>query len=58
VIVNKVDLLPFLDFNLEAFHSQVRGINPDVKLFTVSCKTGEGISGWVSWLLSELKKQP
>jgi hydrogenase nickel incorporation protein HypB len=58
VIVNKIDLRPVLDFNLEAFSAHVQGINPDVKLFTISCKTGEGVSDWVSWLLSELKDEP
>jgi len=50
IIVNKVDLLPYLDFDLAAFRKLVTGLNPDVQVFEVSCKTGEGIDGWADWL--------
>jgi len=50
IIVNKVDLLPYLDFDLVAFRKLVTGLNPDVQVFEVSCKTGEGIDGWADWL--------
>ncbi|MFC2013607.1 hydrogenase nickel incorporation protein HypB [Chloroflexota bacterium] len=55
IIVNKVDLSPVLDFDFAAFTQAVTGLNPEVKIFQVSCKTGEGIGEWVSWLESELK---
>ncbi len=55
IIVNKVDLLPYLDFNLAAFQRAVTGLNPKAKILQVSCKTGEGIEEWVSWLESELR---
>lgn len=54
IVVNKVDLLPFLDFDLTAFHRAVTGLNPGARIFQVSCKTGEGMEQWVSWLESEL----
>ncbi len=50
VLVNKVDLLPYLDFNLGAFNKVVTGLNPTVKIFPISCKTGEGVDAWISWL--------
>lgn len=50
IIVNKVDLLPYLDFDLAAFRKLVTGLNPDVQVFEVSCKTGEGIEAWADWL--------
>ncbi len=56
VLVNKVDLRPYLDFNLDAFRQVVTGLNPKVKLFPVSCKTGEGLDAWFSWLEGEVKK--
>jgi hydrogenase nickel incorporation protein HypB len=56
VLVNKIDLLPYLEFNIPAFHKAVSGLNPEVKMFQVSCKTGEGIEGWLSWLQDEIKK--
>ncbi len=56
VIVNKLDLLPHLEFDLDGFHKKVRGLNPKVKIFDVSCKTGAGIDAWCSWILSQVKK--
>ena len=55
IIVNKIDLLPLLDFDVTAFRQAVTGLNPNVKIFPVSCTTGEGIAEWVSWLESELR---
>lgn len=55
IIVNKIDLLPLLDFDVTAFRQAVTGLNPNVKIFPVSCKTGEGIAAWISWLESELR---
>jgi len=56
VLINKIDLLPFVDFNLTAFHKAVSGLNPKVKIFRVSCKTGEGLEAWFSWLEDEMKE--
>jgi hydrogenase nickel incorporation protein HypB len=50
IVVNKVDLLPYLDFDLVAFRKLVTGLNRDVQVFEVSCKTGEGIEAWADWL--------
>ena len=57
VLVNKNDLLPYLDFNTESFRKVVTGLNPKVKIFQVSCKTGEGLEQWLSWLLTQLKNK-
>jgi hydrogenase nickel incorporation protein HypB len=56
VLINKVDLLPYLDFNVTAFTKTVTGLNPKAKIFQVSCKTGEGLKAWFSWLESEIKQ--
>jgi len=56
VLVNKVDLLPYLDFNADAFNKAVIGLNPDVKIFPISCKTDEGLEAWFSWLKNEIKQ--
>jgi len=56
VLVNKIDLLPYLDFNINAFNLAVTGLNPGVKIFQVSCKTGEGLEAWLSWLHDEIKQ--
>jgi len=55
VLVNKVDLLPYLDFNTSYFNDGITRLNPEVKIFQVSCKTGEGIELWISWLQSQMK---
>jgi len=55
IVINKIDFLPFLEFDFSAFNRAVTGLNPKAKLFQVSCKTGEGIGEWVSWLESELR---
>ncbi len=55
VLVNKIDLLPHLDFNIDAFSRAVTGLNPEVKIFPVSCKTGQGMEPWLSWLRNEIE---
>ncbi|HEY55161.1 MAG TPA: hydrogenase nickel incorporation protein HypB [Dehalococcoidia bacterium] len=56
VLINKVDLLPYLKFDVDAFSKTIRGINQKVKVFPISCTTGEGIDQWVSWLFDQMKK--
>ena len=56
LLVNKIDLLPLLDFDFTTFRQAVTGLNPNAKIFQLSCKTGEGLDEWVSWLESELKR--
>ena len=56
VLINKIDLLPYLEFNIPAFHKAVIGLNPTAKIFQVSCKTNEGLEDWFSWLQDEIGK--
>jgi len=56
VLINKIDLLPYLEFNIPAFHKAVIGLNPKARILQVSCKTGEGLEDWFSWLLDEIKQ--
>jgi len=55
LIVNKVDYLSLSDFKIELMEERVRRLNPDIKIFTVSCKTGEGIDLWANWLLEAVQ---
>lgn len=55
LILNKIDLLPYVTFNQDYFLQGVKMLNPDLKTFLVSCKTGEGISVWTDWLAEHLK---
>ena len=56
VVINKIDLLPHIEFDVASFRKTVEGLNPDVKIFEVSCKTGDGIDAWCSWVSTEAKK--
>jgi len=55
VIINKMDLLPHVDFDIAAFRRSVTGLNPKVEVFQLSTKTGEGVERWCSWLLEQVK---
>jgi hydrogenase nickel incorporation protein HypB len=57
VIINKLDLSPVLDFDLPRFRRLIEGLNPKVKIFEVSCKTGEGIADWCAWISKQAKKR-
>lgn len=50
VVINKMDLLPYTDFSVERVKENARAINPDLLFFELSCRTGEGIGGWIDWL--------
>jgi len=50
LVLNKIDLMPYLDFDLTAFRTAIRALNAGAPLFEVSCKTGEGLPAWVDWL--------
>jgi len=56
VLINKIDLLPLLEFDIASFTNAVSGLNPNVKIFQVSCKTGQGLEGWFSWLQEQTKE--
>jgi hydrogenase nickel incorporation protein HypB len=55
VIINKLDLLPYVDFDIDSYQNALKGLNPKVKIFPVCCKTGAGIEDWCSWLLTEVE---
>jgi hydrogenase nickel incorporation protein HypB len=55
VIINKMDLLPHVDFDIAAFRRSITGLNPEVEVFQLSCKTGEGVERWCSWILEQVK---
>jgi hydrogenase nickel incorporation protein HypB len=57
VVINKIDLLPYLKFDTEAFSRAIKGINEKVKIFQISCATGQGIQEWTSWLLNQMSRR-
>lgn len=52
-IINKIDLLPYVDFDMERCLSYARRVNHDLKFFQVSAKTGDGLKDWYHWLKTE-----
>jgi hydrogenase nickel incorporation protein HypB len=50
VVVNKIDLLPHLDFDLGRFYANLKAVNPDATVIPVSARTGEGVADWCTWL--------
>jgi hydrogenase nickel incorporation protein HypB len=55
LIVNKIDLLPYVTFDMDYFKRGVEVLNPGVATFAISCKTGEGINEWAEWLVKQVK---
>jgi len=55
LIINKVDLLPYVPCNLETLRRNALSINPKLKIFETSCTTKNGIAEWCGWLVSNLK---
>jgi len=52
VVLNKIDLAPYVDFKRDALREGVERLNPRAAIFEVSCRTGEGIGAWADWLES------
>jgi hydrogenase nickel incorporation protein HypB len=57
LIINKIDLLPYLDFDMDYFKKGVEMLNPGLNTFAVSCKTNQGIENWLSWLRLRISKK-
>ncbi|HOU53559.1 MAG TPA: hydrogenase nickel incorporation protein HypB [Myxococcota bacterium] len=51
MLVSKVDLLPHVDFSMEAAIADARALNPDLQVIALSARTGEGLDPWIDWLL-------
>lgn len=50
LLLNKMDLLPYLNFDMERFQSDALKVNPRLTVMAISCKTGEGLDTWFSWI--------
>jgi len=57
VVLNKMDLVPYIEFDLETFRTGVQAVNAGARLFEMSCRTGTGIRAWADWLSSLKGKQ-
>ena len=56
IVLNKIDLLPYVDFERARFYSDIEKIDSNLKVIEVSCQTGEGIGDWVDWI-QQMQKQ-
>lgn len=56
LIINKIDVLPYFDFDMEKVREYAHMRNPGLEIFPVSAKTGEGMDAWCSWLLDNVKR--
>jgi hydrogenase nickel incorporation protein HypB len=56
LVVNKIDLLPYIPFKMDYFQRGVEALNPGVITFPISCRTGEGLDDWINWLLMNVKR--
>jgi hydrogenase nickel incorporation protein HypB len=54
LIINKIDLLPYVPFNMDYFRTGVEVLNPGVITFPISAKTGEGMEAWIDWLTDQV----
>ncbi len=56
VVITKIDLLPYFDFNLDRVKEQIKRINPQAKVMALSSKTGEGFKDWINFIENKLKE--
>ena len=54
VLINKIDVMPYFDFDLEKCRENIRLRNPGAKVIPISAKTGEGVDAWADWLRTEV----
>jgi hydrogenase nickel incorporation protein HypB len=57
MIINKMDLTPYVDFDMDYFRKGVQILNNDALFFNISCKTGEGVEEWANWLKNRIQQQ-
>ena len=56
LIINKIDVLEYFDFDLEVCKERVKKLNPNIKIIPISARTGEGIDEFADWIRSEVKR--
>lgn len=56
LIVNKIDLLAYVDFDMKKVRENALAINPKLEIIELSCKTGEGLDQWIDWVRDNIKK--
>jgi hydrogenase nickel incorporation protein HypB len=54
LVINKIDLLPYVPFNMDYFRQGVEILNPGLVTFPLSCQSGEGMQAWLEWILAQV----
>ena len=55
LIINKIDVLPYFDFNMDKVREFALKRNPSIEIFPISAKTGEGVDAWCAWLEAQVR---
>jgi len=55
LVINKIDLLPYVPFRMDYFRQGVEVLNPGVTTFALSCRTGEGLEDWINWIKTSVR---
>jgi len=55
LLINKIDVIDYFDFDLKAVEERAKKINPNIKIIPISARTGEGMDKWFDWIRSEVK---
>jgi hydrogenase nickel incorporation protein HypB len=56
LVINKIDLRPYIEFDMKYFREGVEVLNPGLVTFPLSCKTAEGLEEWLQWLLNQVQE--
>jgi len=56
MVINKIDLLPYVPFRMDFFQAGIEALNPGVETFRLSCRTGEGLDSWLDWLRRQVRQ--
>ena len=56
LVINKIDLLPYVPFKMDYFRRGVEALNPGVETFILSCRTGEGLDAWLDWIKRQVSR--
>lgn len=57
LLINKIDLLPYINCDMDKIRKEVLKINPNITIFEVSCQTKEGLDNWFQWILERIKNK-
>jgi hydrogenase nickel incorporation protein HypB len=56
LVINKIDLLPYVNFDMDYFRRGVAALNPGVLTFPLSCRTGDGVDAWIDWVRDQVRR--